>query len=273
MKNILLDIRQILRSPVPLSSWIVASLICTLTGPLGTYDADPFGFRIVFWGGMLLVATLYALFCFYTAFNIWPDWSFLKAGAIGGTVFSITYSAFAIFLIPHVYGNLPIPSSELIFAIVSCSTIAIVILIQWVDVRPRMQAEEALNEQRLELEAAAVQQQVQNAPFLSSRTDNPFLARLNADMGSRLVRLHMRDHYVETYTYEDMQLVHMRFADAVDALSEFNGCQTHRSHWVNLDEVVSVEKSDGKTFFKMSDGVNVPISRGKIKELKSLNII
>ncbi|WP_193221979.1 LytTR family DNA-binding domain-containing protein [Amylibacter sp. SFDW26] len=277
MKNIFLDIRQILRSPVPLTSWVVASLICTLTGPLGTYAADPYSFRLIFWTSVLFIATMYALFCFYTAFNIWPKWSFLKAGFFGGVFFAITYSCFGIFIVDQVYGNLQQPSNALIFAIVSSSTAAIVILIHWVDVRPRLIAEAALEAQRLEYEAAIIEAAMEpvNAsnPLLDSRSDNPFLSRLNTDIGTSLIRLHMRDHYVETYTGEGMQLIHMRFADAVDALSSFNGYQTHRSHWVNLDEVKGVKKVDGKTFFVMADEAKVPITRKRHKELKELGAI
>ncbi len=243
MKNILLDIRQILRSPVPLTSWIVASLICTLTGPIGTYPADPYSFRLIFWTGILFVATMYALICFYTAFNIWPEWSFLKAGFFGGVFFTITYSYFGIIIINQTYGDLHKPSNELIFAIVSSSTAAIVILVHWVDVRPRLIAEAALEAQKIEYETAITEITTGPIgtinPLLPPRSDNPFLSRLNADIGARLIRLQMRDHYVETYTSKGMQLIHMRFSDAISSLSDFNGYQVHRSHWVNLDEIGS----------------------------------
>ncbi len=277
MKNIFSDIREILRSPVPLTSWIVASLICTLTGPLGTYAADPYNFRLVFWTGILFVATMYALFCFYTAFNIWPDWSFLKAGFFGGIFFALTYSCFAILVIDQFYGNLQKPSNQTIFMIVSTSTAAIVILIHWVDVRPRMLADAALEAQKNEYEAAINNTENDTVrlanPLFDSRSDNTFLSQLNTDMGTSLIRLHMRDHYVETYTDKGMQLIHMRFADAVKALSSFNGLQTHRSHWVNLDEIKTVGKADGKTFFIMTDGAKVPITRNRVKDLKELGIV
>lgn len=92
-------------------------------------------------------------------------------------------------------------------------------------------------------------------------------------MGTKLIRLTMRDHYVETYTCRGMQLIHMRFSDAVAALSEFNGFQIHRSHWVNLDEVTGTSRKDNKRFFIMSDGFEAPISRGKINQLKDLGLL
>jgi len=278
MKNIFLDIQQILKSPVPLTSWVVASLICTLTGPFGTYAADVFEFRLIFWTSILLFATLYALFCFHAAFNIWPDRSFLKAAFFGGVFFSITYSYSAILIVDHVFGDLPRPSNVLIFFIVSSSTAAIVTLIQWIDVRPRLLAKAALQKQQEEYDAALAAARASHpkpTPIVEktlweNRTDNPFLSRLNIDVGTSLIRLQMRDHYVTTYTNHGTQLVHMRFVDAVAALSDFNGVQTHRSHWVHLDHVKDIEKSDGKIFFVMSDGAKVPITRKRFKELKEL---
>ena len=64
----------------------------------------------------------------------------------------------------------------------------------------------------------------------------------------------------------------MRFSDAVKALIDFNGMQVHRSHWVNFDEATDIFRKDGKARIVMSDGIEVPISRGKYDDLKRLGV-
>ncbi len=65
----------------------------------------------------------------------------------------------------------------------------------------------------------------------------------------------------------------MRFSDAINALSDLNGMQVHRSHWVNLDDIQDTVKSQGKTLLEMSDGAQIPISRAKQKTLKDMGIL
>ncbi len=107
----------------------------------------------------------------------------------------------------------------------------------------------------------------------TSERDNILLSKFDTDTEVHLIRLTMRDHYVEIFSNQGSQLIHMRFSEAIDTLSDFNGMQIHRSHWVNFDEVIDIIKSKGKILFKMSDGAQVPISRLKQKELKEIGML
>jgi hypothetical protein len=251
LQKTLKDLKTNLMSPIPLVGWIIATLICVAIGPFGTYQGDTLGFRFLFWGGIIFSGIVYALLCLHAAHNIWPKRSFLQVAPISGTFSTITISISLKILVLKIYTD-PQPSLLMITLIVGSIIVAVTILMHLLGPAQIEQAK-TLN--------------------LAGQSDNPFLSRISTDMGTKLIRLTMRDHYVEVHTCQGMQLIHERFSNAVAALSEFNGYQVHRSHWVNLDEVCGVIKSGGKLAFKMTDGFNVPISRGKIAELKQLGLL
>ncbi len=256
LQKTLKDLKTNLMSPIPLIGWVVATLICAAIGPFGTYQTDTLGFRLLFWGGTILSGILYALFCLHAAHNIWPKRSFLQIAWVSGVFFTITFSIPIKMLILQLYTE-PQPSLLMIILIVGSVIVAITILMHLL---APAQPEPSKPEQAKTLN-------------LAGQSDNPFLSRINTDMGTKLIRLTMRDHYVEVHTCQGMHLIHERFSDAVAALSEFNGTQVHRSHWVNLDEVCDVVKTTGKTAFKMSDGAIIPISRGKLAGLKQRGLL
>lgn len=257
MLKIFNELKSDLFCPIPWVSWALGTTMCAITGPFGTYTADPLWFRFVFWGGILLVATVYSLTCLRTMRNMRPQWNFFMVLAVSGPIFISTYSAFVILLIRKIYPIAALPPSWLIFAIVTCVTIGIQFMMYYFDARN--------HPERTTLPVPNLS--------LTKDTGNPLLSRITPEMGTKLIRLHMRDHYVEAYTCRGMQLIHMRFSDAVAALSQFNGLQVHRSHWVNLDEVCEAIRKDGKACFYMSDNAEVPVSRGKIKQLKEMGIL
>ncbi len=243
-----------LKSPIPALCWLTSSIICAAIGPFGTYETDPLWFRMIFWGGILLIATLYSLYCYHVSRVLRTDTNILKISIISITFFTLTYSAFILILIHSIYEE-PLPSNLLIISIVGCVTATIAFVMYLWEV----------NTAKTNTVALKIN--------LGNHGQNPLLSRINVDMGSRLIRLTMRDHYVEAHTCNGMQLIHMRFSDAVNALDGFNGMQVHRSHWVNLDEVTKFLKQDGKMFFQMTDGAEIPISRSKMKHLKELGIL
>lgn len=92
------------------------------------------------------------------------------------------------------------------------------------------------------------------------KTD-PFLSRLPKSLGTDLISLQAQDHYVEATTHKGKELVLLRLSDAISELSAETGIQTHRSWWVAKKHVHEQVKKNGKPFLKLSNGVEVPISR------------
>ncbi len=90
---------------------------------------------------------------------------------------------------------------------------------------------------------------------------SPFLARLSPSLGSNLLHLRMRDHYVEVHTEAGSELILMRFGDALKEVEGTEGARVHRSHWVAKSAVRRLVREDGKMILELTNGTRVPVSR------------
>ena len=97
----------------------------------------------------------------------------------------------------------------------------------------------------------------------------PLLARLPVESRAELLHLRMQDHYVEVHTAVGMELLLMRFRDALREVENVNGLRVHRSHWVAHAAVVSVERRRGGGLtLRLVNGSEVPVSRSFAPTLK-----
>lgn len=87
-----------------------------------------------------------------------------------------------------------------------------------------------------------------------------FQKRLEPGIGSDIISLTMRDHYVEVTTTKGTQLILMRLRDAIDELHGLEGLRIHRSHWVALNHVKFTTRLKGRLVAQLSDGRTLPIS-------------
>ncbi len=88
-------------------------------------------------------------------------------------------------------------------------------------------------------------------------------------LGRELVRLRMKDHYVEVHTPLGHALVLMRFRDALRCVAQIDGLQVHRSHWVARNAVATVTQTGGRTELRLRDGERVPVSRSFLSALRA----
>ncbi len=248
------------KTPVPYVTWILAGLICSITGPFGTYYQDPLWFRFIFWFGIMFVAVFGGISAFRFARNKTKHKSLLHFFLLGWAIWTPIYTVFIYTLTHSIYPPGFPPTFGVLAVVTGVATAAVAVLNFWFEEIPKIRLQRAL--------APRPPQRVFDA-----KQANPLLSQIDLDLDTRLIRLAMRDHYVEAHTDQGMQLVHMRFADAVAALTEMNGEQTHRSHWVNFDEITEVLRQEGKYFFRMSDGFDVPIARSRITDLRNRGVI
>lgn len=87
-----------------------------------------------------------------------------------------------------------------------------------------------------------------------------FLARLPTSLGDRLDSLSMNDHYVEAVTAEGSAMIHLRFKKALEELQGYPGLRIHRSHWVALDAIDTVEGSGRGMRLRTRAGRSLPVS-------------
>lgn len=95
-----------------------------------------------------------------------------------------------------------------------------------------------------------------------------FLKRLPAELGSDLMCLSMEDHYVRVHTAAGDTLILMRMADAVAELEDYPGQQVHRSWWVAADAVLETVRETRKVSLRLRNGLQVPVSQRRVKQLK-----
>ena len=112
------------------------------------------------------------------------------------------------------------------------------------------------------------------SPRISPEEDALVLSELLSsaprNLGSDIIRLHARDHYVELITTQGSALLTEQFGDCVERLHGFNGVQCHRSHWISLDHVTAVNPTGSTYACILSNGDEVPVSRRRYSELRDV---
>jgi hypothetical protein len=86
-------------------------------------------------------------------------------------------------------------------------------------------------------------------------------ARLPARLGRDLVALSAELHYLRVHTTKGDALILFSFGRATEALDAYPGMQIHRSHWVALAHVKEIVTEGGRTFCRLDDAPDLPVSR------------
>jgi LytTr DNA-binding domain len=95
------------------------------------------------------------------------------------------------------------------------------------------------------------------------------LSRLPRRIGTDIVAISAELHYLRVYTRSGEALILMSFGRAVEALGVVPGQRTHRSHWVALMHVLSLESDGDRVFCRLDTGLELPVSRAHRTSLRS----
>jgi len=108
------------------------------------------------------------------------------------------------------------------------------------------------------------------ADSLASQPDNGprLLDRIPAHLGSGIIALENEDHYVRVHTELGSELVLIRMRDAVAEIDGVDGAQVHRSWWVARDGVADVAREGRNVRLQLSNGLQAPVSRARVQELR-----
>lgn len=233
--------------PVPLLSWLLCSVVASYVGPFGTYGTLDFLHRAEYWTVVIGLSIIVA----YTVRHVMEPLARrlprLHSGVLIVVVFSLIYTALltlftAWFFSEQITGT---PGfGELLFFVflVAAGVEALRYYLGEWQTEPET------------LPEAKPEDTVQPP-------DLPFFQRLNPRLGRQIIRLKVRDHYVEVYTTRGSDLLLMRFSDAIRELDGYDGLRVHRSHWVARPAVQEVRRERGKLFLVTIDGTEVPVSR------------
>lgn len=87
---------------------------------------------------------------------------------------------------------------------------------------------------------------------------------------ARLIAVEAHDHYLRVHTDAGVELVTMRFADALAELAGAHGMRVHRSWWVAAEAIECVQWRRGGTGeARLAGGLAVPVSRSQAPLLKA----
>lgn len=87
------------------------------------------------------------------------------------------------------------------------------------------------------------------------------LSRLPRRIGTDIVAISAELHYLRVYTSTGEALILMSFGRAVKALAVIPGQSIHRSHWVALAHVQTLEAGENRVSCRLDTGLVLPVSR------------
>lgn len=96
-----------------------------------------------------------------------------------------------------------------------------------------------------------------------------FRRRLSAKRrGARLIAIEAHDHYLKVHTDAGVELIALRFSDAMDDLKQAHGWRVHRSWWVAADAIEAVRWRRGGGEITLPGDLRAPVSRTCSARLK-----
>jgi DNA-binding LytR/AlgR family response regulator len=102
---------------------------------------------------------------------------------------------------------------------------------------------------------------------------NPLLDALPPELGSDVIALEMEDHYVRVHTALGSEMVLMRLRDAMALMAahmpDIEGRQVHRSWWVARGAVEDVRREGRNVRLVLARGIEAPVARAQVSELRS----
>jgi hypothetical protein len=101
----------------------------------------------------------------------------------------------------------------------------------------------------------------ENAPSTANLPILDMLARLPRCIGTDIVAISAELHYLRVHTRIGEALILMSFGRAVEALGVIPGQVIHRSHWIALAHVASLESDGDRVICRLDTGLELPVSR------------
>ena len=257
------ELRARFSNPRTLGVLLVIVVALALTGPFGTFAALSPAARFGYWAAVTLATFALGLFFGMMALEAMrrftPNRSVLTVSLALGACLPVTLAVSAVNIL--VLGE-PLPGlSAFVELLLNCFfvTLGIAVLVMLTRARPALQPM---------AEAADIPDSAPLAPRQPA-----ILQRLPLPQRGALQYLSMQDHYVDVVTDKGHALVLLRLSDAIAETGPVSGLQIHRSHWVALDAVRSVARSEGKVLLELRDGTRLPVSRSALPAVREAGLL
>lgn len=90
------------------------------------------------------------------------------------------------------------------------------------------------------------------------------ISLIPADKRGQIISVSAQDHYVEITTENGKHVNRMSMKEAIAMLPVDEGIQVHRSHWVSINAILSIEENASRCFLTLRNGQQIPVSKTKI---------
>jgi hypothetical protein len=258
------DARHLFGTPrewaIDLAVFTALGVFLGVIGPFGTFYGGPAGARIAYWVanmwiGFLVLSSTVRLSVVGAHRLELPEWLVIAAGvAFGAFPLAIFLDLFAAWVWPPTHGRIsPLLSQYWSVLMISEPFALGFFFLGYRDWRPPS--------------ARAVR--LRPAPLPPASSASTFLDRLPPRLGRDLVCLQMEDHYVRAHTGRGSDLVLIPLKEAVAELGDTDGLQVHRSWWVARAAVVEPRPSGRNLALRLTNGLDVPVSRTSVAKLRA----
>ena len=239
--------RAATRSLRDLTFWLInfgVIVVCFLSGPFGTLEALPGGFRLIYWGLIVLTTSMLALWL-HALIHTWEritgptifTVSIIFGLLVAGVVFLLSLS------ILQPIGRYPGHIELLSYSFPSA---AVIFLFSALIMRSMSQPKTTDTETR---------------PTLLERLEKHSHAQ-------KILSLTAQDHYVEVTTDIGSELCLLRLNDAIAEVEPEEGFQIHRSHWVAKSAVEKLENKGAVSQVKLIDGRTLNVSQSRLIDFR-----
>lgn len=238
---------------VRLGLLIITSVLFTLAGPFGTFQAGGFFDRLLYWFVVNGVSILIAVNVKNFVLNKFEHWAVFQKESAAIFVTTLLFTPilwlWTITMFPGLIVSPPtmVWMGSIVFVI--CASISAL------------------------LYGVPFVMKYANPPIEPTLVAARIVRRLPETFDGKIIHLAVDGHIVSVITNAGIFDLRMRFADAVEEVSELGGICTHRSHWVVLAEIENVGTVNGRPFLIMSNGEEVPVSRKYQPGLVAIGIL
>jgi len=247
-----------MREGLPLS-WLARRFLVTLAiagaigtvGPFGTFGELEALDRYTYWLAIVVLNWLQilAFAALISGLPIAAGWRAPLVVAAACLAASVPAGFEVWWLERYFRPDATLPGPLVLYAYVLVLSLAIAVPLAELFVRPSTRREEAVPS--------------------AAPSAGPFLKRLPSRLGGELLCLQAEDHYLRVHTPLGSDLMLCRLSDAIAELGGLPGLQVHRSYWVAKAAVAGVERNGKKLALRLTNGLEVPVSRTFLRGLRS----
>ncbi|MBC56154.1 MAG: DNA-binding protein [Confluentimicrobium sp.] len=249
MVSLVKEYKALLKSPVPVVTWAVVTVLVSYAGPFGTFNKMPFQLRLAYWATVVAVSILLGLAVRLTIRRLMQGYGYWPMSGAIAVAMAVMLSGPLTWFSARVSTGLnhsspALPEMFFLVFVVSLGVSAVRRILAGNSVAPEITPIE---------------------PRLMRRIAPP--------LQGRLIRCSVFDHYVLVVTDKGESKLLLRFSDALDELEGADGLQVHRSHWVATDAVTGHEMEKGRLMLLLEDCSRVPVSRNYRGDVEARGLI